>query len=116
MYICTHTQFISLMFYGESSDLVTIKRIYHSQIVYLTDYLERYHHIYSIDLFKNNTKVSIKNYYEFSSFYTDSVVFSSKQTNKNVCNPSTVRNKASLFHIGKTKYIYNIYIKFLPFL
>lgn len=50
----THSLY-PLCIMGKVVTIVTIKRIYPSQIVYLTDYLERYHHIYSIDLFKNNT-------------------------------------------------------------
>lgn len=46
---------------GKVVIIVTIKLICPpSQIVYLTDYLERYHHIYSIDLFKNNTRFNKK--------------------------------------------------------
>lgn len=38
----------------------TIKLNCPSQMIYFTDYLKRYHHIYSIDLFKNNTTILIK--------------------------------------------------------
>lgn len=46
----------------------TIKLNCPSQMIYFTDYLKRYHHIYSIDLFKNNTTILIKkkNYCELS--------------------------------------------------
>lgn len=38
----------------------TIKLNCPSQMIYFTDYLKRYHHIYSRDLFKNNTTILIK--------------------------------------------------------
>lgn len=95
---------------GKVVTIVTIKLICPSQIVYLTDYLERYHHIYSIDLFKNNTSFNKKTIMNFLSFlYRLSSIF--KQTNKNVCNLSTVRNKASFYLLLAKQ---NIYIKFYP--
>lgn len=66
---------------GKVVTIVTIKLICPSQIEYFTDYLSRYHHIYSIDLFKNNTSFNKKTIVNFP-FYTDSVVFSSKLKKK----------------------------------
>ena len=45
---------------GKVVAIVTIKLNCPSQMTYFTDYLKRYHHIYSIDLFKNNTTILIK--------------------------------------------------------
>lgn len=62
---------------GKVVATVTIKLNCPSQMIYFTDYLKRYHHIYSIDLFKNNTTILIKKKKTIVNFpfYTDSVVF-----------------------------------------
>lgn len=67
----------------------TIKLNCPSQMIYFTDYLKRYHHIYSIDLFKNNTNFDLKNNYCELSFLVIQIQYFLKQIKQKVCNPST---------------------------
>lgn len=95
---------------GKVVATVTIKLNCPSQMIYFTDCLKRYHHIYSIDLFKNNTTILIKkkNYCELSFLYRFSSIL--KQTQQKSLQSQHIRNKASFFfRIGKTKYIKKIY-------
>lgn len=85
---------------GKVVATVTIKLNCPSQMTYFTDYLKRYHHIYSIDLFKNNTTILIKKetIVNFLSFlYRFSSIF--KQTKQQSLQSQHIRNKASFFFV-----------------